>query len=1189
MNKNKNKNKNNKNEESLNKQFSPQSEEKILEFWEKNKIFEKSVAKRKGKKEFVFYEGPPYANGKPGIHHIEARSFKDIILRYKSLKGYYTPRKAGWDTHGLPTEMEVEKKLGIKSKREIEEVVGIKKFVEEARENVFLYKDEWEKMTKRIAYWLDLENAYVTMENYYIENLWRAVKEISNKKLLYEDYKVLPWCARCGTALSHHEVAQGYKTITDKSVIVKFQTTNNKLQTIFNFQFSNEKTYILAWTTTPWTLPGNVALAVGESIVYLAIKIKNKNEVYVLAKDRLGVISEEYEVLKEIKGKDLIGLEYSPLFDVSELKNDKSYKIYGADFVNTENGTGVVHTAVMYGDDDYKLGKKIGLPMFHTVSPDGKFINSLKNGFAGMYVKSKETEEKIINYLKENELLFESKEYSHDYPHCWRCQNPLLYYAKNSWFFKTTAVKQSMIKENNSINWRPEYLKKGRFGEWLKDVRDWAISRERYWGMPLPIWKCGVCENIELIGNIEELKNGSVSNGNEFYIMRHGESNHNVNKIADGIQEKSVSNLTKRGIKQVEKNILALKKKGIKFDFIISSDFLRCAKTSEIAKIHLGISEIIFDKRLREINVGIFEGKLCKEYHKYYNSFLEKFEKTLPEGESLNDLKARIWDFLKDINEKYQNKKILIVGHEYPLWILSGVARGLTDEEIIKLRSKNKDFVNLAEIKKLNYVKLPLNVKGDLDLHRPYVDEIKLKCKKCKGEAIRVKEVADVWFDSGAMPTASLKFKSQISNFKNLKNIPYPADYICEGIDQTRGWFYTLLAVSSLLGMKAPYKNVISLGLVLDAKGQKMSKSRGNTVNPWELLSKHGADSIRWYFYTINQPWDDKLFKEKDIEDAKKGFINILFNSFAYFKTYAGKKLKITGSVKNPKLIINKWLMIKFNILVKEAGAALDNYDVVLAARKINEFVVEDISHWYIRRIRDIMKNEKSAEAKETKVIFGKILNDLSVLIAPFTPFIAEEIYLGVSPKKESAHLEDYPVFVKTLAGKPEQKLIKEMDWVRSVVTMALEERTKLGIKVRQPLASLKVKSQISNLKFNKELLGLIKGEVNIKEIVLDKDLESEVWINAEITPELKEEGVLRDITRAIQDLRKKSGLTPKDRPVLLAYGNEKGIEFIKKYYDLISKETNFLKIEIKSSALSSENSASLKTDDIEVEFLVKK
>lgn len=964
------------------------NEEKWLEYWEKNKIFEKSVAKRKGRKEFVFYEGPPYANGRPGIHHIEARAFKDIILRYKTMKGYYAPRKAGWDTHGLPTEMEVEKKLGIRSKKEIEAVVGIEKFVEDARENVFLYKDEWEKMTHRIAYWLDLKNAYVTMENYYIENLWRIIKEISDKKLLYEDYKVLSWCPRCGTALSHHEVAQGYKNIIDTSVIVKFPITT--------WEYDSQVVYILSWTTTPWTLTGNVALAVGEDIIYSLIKIKNSNENYILAKNRLKIIKQEYEILKEFAGKDLIGLEYAPLFEIPELKSEKSYKIYGANFVNTEDGAGVVHIAVMYGDDDYKLGKKIGLPMKHTVYDDGKFIDSLKEyGLNGAYVKSKETEEKIIAHLESKKLLFSKENYAHDYPHCWRCQNPLLYYAKNSWFFKTTAIKQHMIRENNTINWRPEYLKKGRFGEWLKDVRDWAISRERYWGTPLPIWKCGECGKIELIGSVKELKNKSVS----------------------------------------------------------------------------------------------------------------------------------------------------------------------------KL--------------------LPLNRKGDLDLHRPYIDKIKLKCPKCKTEASRVKEVVDVWFDSGAMPIAKNydffskieKDKVKLSNFK----FSYPADYICEAIDQTRGWFYTLLAVSSLLGLKTPYKNVISLGLVLDAKGQKMSKSRGNTVNPWEMIEKHGADSVRWYFYTINQPWNDKLFKEKDIEDSKKGFINILFNSFAYFKTYANSPVSARASAVRPKLIINKWLIVKFNNLVKEVNSDLDNYDIVSSARRIQEFVIEDISHWYIRRIRDIMKNEKSAEAKETKAVFRKVLNDLAILIAPFTPFISEEIYLGISPKKQSVHLEDYPVFV----GKSEKAVLAGMELARRVASLALEERLKLGIKVRQPLKKLKIKSQKLKVKENKEFLELIKGEVNVKEIIFDKNLEIEVWLDTEITPELKEEGVLRDITRAVQDLRKKAGLTPSDTPSLFISANNKGNEFLRKYGERLTKETKFSKIEIKSEINSMKISTNLKIDDIELNFAI--
>ncbi len=638
-------------------------EEEILEFWQENKIFEQSLAQPAPRGKFIFYEGPPYANGLPGIHHLEARSFKDVILRYKTMRGFNVPRRAGWDTHGLPIEMAVEKKLGLTNKKEIEEKVGIDKFAAAAKENVFFYKAEWEKFTRRIGYWLDFEHAYITMSTDYIESLWWIIKQISEKKvggrdLLYQDYKILPWCPRCSTALSSHELAQGYQEVEDPSVYVKFKVRNPEKHDL------PANTFLLAWTTTPWTLPGNVALTVGEVIDYILVELAGENLiaarefVYLTPSDPAqgGMAS---RIVKRIPASQLIGLEYEPLFDFPALQNDKSHRVYPADFVSTDEGTGIVHTAAMYGVDDFALGTKVGLPKHHLVGTDGKFIAGTP--WAGKFVK--DADKLIIVDLEERGLLWKTESVKHTYPFCWRCQTPLIYYARNSWSIRMSALRKTLLEENKKINWVPEYIKEGRFGEWLREVKDWTISRERYWGTPLPVWEVRGekwevgAEKKEkiIIGSLEELKKYTKRSGNRYFVMRHGEAENNVLEVFSSKAD-NPHRLTERGRVAVREAAEKLRvEKADKIDLIISSDFVRTRETAEIIAAIIGFppTAIVYEPRLREVDHVELNGKPISVYRDYFKTEAEYFINRLPAGESVIEVKRRMGDALYELEKKY--------------------------------------------------------------------------------------------------------------------------------------------------------------------------------------------------------------------------------------------------------------------------------------------------------------------------------------------------------------------------------------------------------------------------------------------------------------------------------------------------------------------------------------------------------
>jgi len=935
-------------------------EEELLKFWEEKNIFEKSFAKPAPRGNFVFFEGPPTANGRPGIHHILARAFKDIILRYRTMVGYRIERKAGWDTHGLPVELQVEKELKISGKPEIEKY-GIEEFNQKCKESVWRYKDEWEKLTRRIAFWLDLKNPYVTYTNDYIESLWWILKEIDKNGLLYKGYKVVPQCPRCGTSLSSHEVAQGYKNIEETSIYIKFKVKGQ------------DNTYILSWTTTPWTLPGNVALAVNPRLNY--VKVKKGGEYYILAEKRAAIVfGAEAEVVEEKIGVQLVGLEYEPLFPCAiDPQGKKAWFVNEADFVTIGEGTGVVHTAVMYGEDDFNFGLKYNLPFQHTVDESGKFMPSVAK-WAGKFVKNKEVERGIIEDLSNRGLFLKEELYTHDYPFCWRCDTPLLYYAKDSWFIKTTSVRKEMVANNKKINWVPEHIKKGRFGEWLENVKDWAVSRQRYWGTPIPIWTCGQCKRYEVLGSFEELK-----------------------------------------------------------------------------------------------------------------------EKTNA---------------------------------------------------------------------------LPKNRKGDLDVHRPFIDELTYGCS-CGNVMRRVPDVFDCWFDSGAMPFAQNHYPfenkelvdcgrdSLISHAndgvaRNLiqderkdgkqKDCQFPADYIAEAIDQTRGWFYTLLAIATLLGRGAPYKNVICLGHIRDKEGKKMSKSKGNVVDPWLIMDRYGVDALRMHLFSINQPGDSKNFDEKDVQEILRKVVMLFNNVASFYHLYSNTPASKKPAANN---ILDKWLAAKMNLLIKELTDDLNDYHIFEASRRLIVFI-DELSTWYLRRSRNRFKgvDDETDKNDAIKTLGWAILN-LSKLLAPFAPFIAESVYLNLGTSEESVHLADWPEFEEKLIDK---KILAEMAQARKVAEMGLAMRAEACIKVRQPLSKLKM----VGIKLTPELVGIIAEELNVKNIEtqdfalaqLNEDWISKedngvtVALNIALTLELKKEGLLREIIRTINQMRKENNLTIKDR-VAVRYQTE--------------------------------------------------
>ena len=931
---------------------------------------------------------------------------KDVIPRYKTMQGYKVLRRWGWDCHGLPIENLIEKELGLITKKDIE-AFGIEKFNEAARGTVLRYADTWKRIIPRLGRFVDMENDYRTMDASYTESVWWSWKTLHEKKLVYESFKVMPFCPHCGTTLSNFEVNQGYKDITDISVYVKFALVDEK------------NTYILAWTTTPWTLPGNVALALKSDIPY--VKIEKEGIFYIVAKSLAEkVFEKDFKAVEELKGSDLVGKKYEPVFPyytkedalpaVSKDVRQKMWRIYAADFVTTEDGTGVVHIAPAYGDEDYELSKREGLPMIQHVGEDGTFKPEVTD-FAGIMVKPKDDHQKtdvqIIKYLAHAKSLFAKEKITHSYPHCWRCETPLLNLATSSWFVRVTDFKDKLVAQNAKVSWIPKEIGIGRFGKWLEGARDWAVSRSRYWGAPLPIWKSEDGSEIEVLGSVEDIRKKTTRN-NTFILVRHGESENNVQNILS-TKPDNPHHLTEIGRKQVEDLAASLSQK--KISAVYASDFIRTKETTDIIAKTLGIQaeKIAFDVRLREVNFGTFEGKNIKDYYKeVLPGFNHAFEGKIGGGENLTDIRRRVGDFIYETDQKHTGECILIVSHETPLWILSAVIEGFNQKQTVVMRKDGKRFIENAEAKEMPFARLPHNANYELDFHRPYIDEIVWKSKTGKNMK-RIPEIFDTWYDSGSMPYAQNHYPFENKEaFDASGSSLFPADFIAEGLDQTRGWFYTLLVLSTALFDQSPYKSVVVNGLVLAEDGRKMSKSLKNYPDLEAIIDTYGADALRYFL--MSSPAvkaEDVAFSEKGIDEVVKKNIQRLYNVYSFYDMYKNEAPE--QNIFDPKKAthpLDAWIICRLSEVRMLVGTHLDAYEFDRASRPLADFI-DDLSTWYIRRSRDRFKSKDASDRSQALVATRFVLNEFSKLMAPFMPFTAEDIYqkTKLAGAKESVHL----------------------------------------------------------------------------------------------------------------------------------------------------------------------------------------
>ncbi len=1105
-------------------------EEAILAFWKERRVFERSLERPAPKGEFVFYEGPPTANGRPGIHHLVSRAFKDLIPRYRTMRGWHVRRKAGWDTHGLPVEVEVEKKLGLKSKRDVESY-GIERFNALCRESVWEYAREWEQFTERIGFWIDLANAYVTYHPEYIESLWWIVRQLHDRNLLYRDYKVVPWCPRCGTPLSSHELAQEYREVEDRAVYVRFPVQGR------------ENEFLLAWTTTPWTLPGNVALAVHPDLTYA--KVCTDDGAYWVARERVeALFGSEARICEEVEGSALVGVRYEPLWQGvpllwSEDERARALQVYPAEFVSAEEGTGIVHTAVMYGQEDFELGSRYQLPKRHLVAEDGTFIPEEALGdLGGRFVKEEETEQRILAHLKQRELLWREERIVHSYPFCWRCKERVLYYAHTSWFIRMSALRDVLISENKEIHWEPEHIRDGRFGEWLSSVKDWAVSRNRFWATPLPVWESADRRVQVVVESIAQLRAMTPSRRNRFWMLRHGEAQSNVEGYVDDGRDAS-NGLTGNGQEAVRKAAAALKEAGI--SVIYTSPLRRARETAEIVRRELGLPEdaVRVDERLREVGVGELQGASLDRWREAMGPVRERFGQPPAGAESWEAVRRRVAEALFAIDAAHEGDRILIVSHQTPLALLASAfaARGAAWTE---RNYHSLPQLATAEVRELGEFRpYPHNAQWEVDLHRPYVDDWVLEAQD--GTKLRrVEEVMDVWFDSGAMPLAQDHYPFEHKEW--VDGPGYPADFICEGVDQTRGWFYTLHALGVALGRGKAYRAAISVGHILDKEGKKMSKSLGNIVDPWQMAARYGVDVLRLYMYSVNQPGMPRLFDEQHLKELERNFFNLVENTLRFYELYRHPSDGETGGKGATGFVMDAWLASRTAKLEQEVRTHLDAYKVFEAARALLAYA-DDLSRWYVRRVRSRMRGlEGEAAHRAASRALREALHRLARIAAPFLPFLAERLFAAVRfpEDPESVHLADWPPEEAV-----DEALLARMEAARTIVSEALRQRDAAGIRVRQPLATLTLREDPAGIAGDVQLAREVREEVNVQEIRVDPNAPTNIVLDTTITEDLRQLGWLREAQRLMQEARKKAGLQPKDAAVIeLAVAPEAEVRF---------------------------------------------
>lgn len=1129
-------------------------EEEILAYWKARDVFKETLEKDAPHGEFVFYDGPPFATGLPHAGSLLSSVSKDVIPRYKTMRGYKVRRRWGWDCHGLPIESLVEQKLGLKNKKDILDV-GIGPFNEAAREMVMQYANDWKQYVERVGRWVDFDNSYKTMDATYMESVWWALKRIHEAGRLYEGRKVLMYCPHCETPLAKAEIAMDntYKDVTEEAVTVKFKVKNPSEHGF------PENTFFLAWTTTPWTLPGNVALAVGPEILYALVS--EGEQYFLLAKDLYkggGVIQ------KEFVGKNLVGISYEPLYEIEKVSAHagKKWEVLSADFVTTADGTGIVHSAVIYGEDDYALGLKEGLPMIPLLNPNGTYNDDAPESLRGKYIKKAEKEIKAD--LESRGLLYKKENNTHSYPHCYRCGAPLIYNAVSSWFINIQEVKEKMLSQNEKVTWVPEHLKHGRFKHIMESAPDWTISRNRFWATPLPIWKKKSGEPV-VIGSLEDLRKYTKKSGNQYFVMRHGQSEHNTLSTISARAD-DPHTLTEKGREEVVLSAEALRKKGIQK--IIVSPFTRTRDTAELVRKTLGMSEDVLtvDKRLSEIDLSPLNGQSIGVYYVHAPSYEGRFAWRPEGGENLTDVKTRVGEFLYELEKNYTNTKFLLVTHEYTGWMIQTVAKGLDQKQSIEFRGTGEDFPNTGEVVELDFVPLPHNAKYELDLHRPYIDDVALVDEQ--GEPmVRIPEVVDCWVESASMPFAEYHYP-----FENKEAFEdrSPGDFIAEYIAQTRTWFYYMHTISVLLFNRLAFRNVLTTGTVLAADGSKMSKSKGNYTDPLVNVDAFGADAFRFYLMSsVVMQAEDFSFKDEELREAHSRVLNILRNTVSFYDLYKEFAPKASGKSHH---VLDRWVIARLSETRETVTDSLDHFDTVKATRAVRSFI-DDFSTWYVRRSRDRVKSDDEKERELALATLRYVFAEFSKIIAPIMPFLAEHIWWAVKDDSDphSVHLASWPESI----GKVDEVILADMVEVRKLVTVALEARSKAGIKVRQPLQRLEVSSVL--LEGKEELLSLIKDELNVKEVVVVAGLVDTVHLDTVISPELRREGSVRELVRAIQDLRKGAGLTAGARAHIVVDTDVAGKAFLES-----------IKVEVqKTASLSDITYANLEVEKVVInEFL---